>query len=135
MSDRDKAAFGSHRNSWKSAPQTEAPTEVPTMKERGFSFLVFGARRRASTRLVASASSSGQHSEEPRVVVMRASVAHKKLDGTQSMILCWCILVACFGETGSHPGVPSMLQRRVLAIPVAPYHGVIRHHATQKEVV
>ena len=48
--------------------------------------------------------------------------------------VCWASRDG-IDKTRSHPGVPIIVQRRVLGIPAAPYHGVVRHQTTQKEVV
>ena len=63
------------------------------------------APQSATRRLVASASPSGRYSEEPRVVVTRATCTdHKKTRRGHSRpdLLLYFNLVACFGETESH---------------------------------
>ena len=62
--------------------------------------------------LVACALSSGQHSEEPRVVVTNGNTDCTKFDGAQSMVLGCVFLVhdylRLFGETRLQPGVLSI---------------------------
>ena len=53
--------------------------------------------------IVASASSSGQHSKEPRVVVTRATRTRKKNStGHSRLDLLVFFFVTCFGEAESH---------------------------------
>ena len=77
------------------------------------------APQSATKRLVASASPSGhgRHSEEPRVVVMKATQTTKNSTGHSRRDLLVYLLVTCFGETKSHLGPAQGIMQRVLGNP------------------
>ena len=76
-------------------------------------------------RLVASALSSGRHSEEPRVVVTKGNTDPTKFDRAQSTGFVGLFLVTCFGETESHLRPAQNIGRGCWAIPAVPYHGAV----------
>ena len=91
----------------------------------------------ATKRLVASALSFGRHSEEPRVVVTKGNTDRTKFDGARRQGFVGLFLVTRCNFSAKHGRnleFRAFVQRRVLGIPAAPYHGVVRHPTTQKSL-
>ena len=75
------------------------------------------ASQSTTKRLVASALSSGRHSEEPRVVVTKGNTDRTKFDGAQVDGICWFIFGDLFRRNGVTFATSSEHRQRVLGNP------------------